>query len=125
MIRPHVMADSVAHQPPQRETPVSLSGHQWRGAARLADLVDPAVRVGALAVLDAHQFLAQLERHRPRRAVADDPFRRGPLDLADGRDHGGGAAGEHLGQLTGLTAGPPRVSRDLAFLDLVAEVPAE
>src|SRR5215831_3520863 len=35
------------------------------GAARLADLVYPAVRVGALAVLDAHQLLAQPERHRP------------------------------------------------------------
>src|SRR6478672_8440904 len=106
------MADSVAHQPRQRETTVSLSGHQWRGAARLADLVDPPMRVGPLAVLDPHQFLAQPERHRPRRAVADNPFRRGPLDLADGRDYGGGPAGEDLGQLADFAAFPPRVGRD-------------
>src|SRR6516164_442167 len=98
---------------------------RWRGAARLADLVDPAVRVGALAVLDAHQLLAEPERHRPGCAVADDPFRRGPLDLADGCDHGGGPAGEDLGQLTGRAAGPPFVGRDLAFLDPIAEVAAE
>jgi len=34
------MADSVAHQPPQRETPVSLSGHQPARSPRAPGAAD-------------------------------------------------------------------------------------
>src|ERR1039458_8228509 len=64
----------------------------------LAELVDPAVRVWAVAVLDADEFLAQSLCHRARSAVTDDPFGVGPFDLAHRSDHRGGPAGEHLGQ---------------------------
>src|SRR6202035_2264048 len=93
--------------------------------ARSADLVDPAVRVGELAVLDTDQFLAQAHGDRARGAVADHPLAAGALDLADRRDHGGGTAGEHLGELTGGAFLAPLVGGDLAFFGTEAEIRAQ
>src|SRR5215831_12367775 len=91
---------------PRRRPPTAGTGGRQPSAhsgVALADFVDPAVGVGALAVLDAHEFFAQLEGYRAGGAVADDPVAAGGFDPADGGDHGGGAAGEDLGQLTCLT----------------------
>src|SRR5437764_14496199 len=73
------------------------------GAARgSADLVNPAERVGLVAVLEANQLLAQAHGHRAGLAVRDQPLRVLALDPADRGDDRPGAAGGHPRQLSGL-----------------------
>src|SRR3954451_22740652 len=66
--------------------------------SRSDDLVDPAVRVGTGAVLDADQFLAEPHRDLAGLAVPDRPLAVPALDPADRADDRGGAAAEHLGE---------------------------
>ena len=79
----------------------------------------PAERVLGPAVLHVDQGLAdpvrQLDRGRRRGGAA------GLVQGADGGDHGGGAAGEHLGDPTRGHALAPLLDREAALLDGVAE----
>ncbi len=93
--------------------------------ALLTDAVHPAVLVLGHPALDAQQGLPQPQGDRPRRAVAVGPGVRLGLDVADGRDHRGGAAGEDLGQRTGRGVLAPLLEGDGALLGGVAEVPGD
>src|SRR5204862_6367569 len=72
----------------------AIGGRVSAGLA-LADLVDPAERVGLVAVLESDQLLAQAHGHRAGLAVRDQPLRVLALDPADRGADRRGAAGEH------------------------------
>src|SRR5262249_33586439 len=87
-----------------------------------ADGMPPAVRVRRLAVLDAQQGIAEAERDRSWLTVADRPLSVPGADGADGRHHGGRAAGEGLRHAPVEAGVAPLAGRDPALLDLEAEV---
>ena len=85
-------------------------------------LAHPAMRVGGVAGLDGEQCLPQLRGDRPG---VPSPTVQSPWALLTnptGRDDGGGAAREDLGEHARLVAGLPLVGGDLALLGAVAEI---
>src|SRR4051812_29940394 len=86
--------------------------------------MQPAGGVVGAAVLDVDERLADLHREGSRLGGALD-LAAGPLQRADRRHDGGGAAGEDLGDLAGGDALAPLVDGEPALLDLVTGLPGD
>src|SRR5580700_3459256 len=76
-------------------------------SANARDGVQPVVAIGRGASLYVNERFAQTHRDLARLSIADGPGTVRRLDGAHWRDHGGGAAGEDLGQRTVRAAGSP------------------
>src|SRR5438552_8450546 len=90
-----------------------------------ADPVQPAVRVAALAELDAEQLVTQPQRDRSRFAIAYRPAAHRALHGADRGHRGSRAAGERLGELARRTALAPVIHRNPALVRGYAVVGTE
>src|SRR5690606_40015865 len=90
-----------------------------------AELADPAVGVGAGAVLQADELLPQAHGDGAGGAVTDLELALPTLHVRDGGNDGGSTAGEHLGELSTGRGLPPLVGRNPPLFHRVAEVGGE